>query len=72
MGVAGALFLCLLAFIPKAGAVILDMPSPVVGGMLIAIAVMLFYAGIGLIMEDSLNSQTGLMVGVSIKVGMIA
>ena len=72
VGVAGALLLCLLAFIPKAGAIILDMPSPVVGGMLIAIAAMLFYAGIGLIMEDSLNSQTGLMVGVSITVGMIA
>lgn len=46
--------------------------TPAVGGMLIAIAAMLFYAGIGLIMEDSLNSQTGLMVGVSITVGMIA
>ena len=32
IGVAGAIFLGLLAFIPKAGAIILDMPSPVVGG----------------------------------------
>lgn len=72
VGIAGAVFLGLLAFVPKAGAVILDMPSPVVGGMLIAIAAMLFYAGIGLIIESGLNNQTGLMVGISITIGMIA
>ena len=72
VGVAGALFLGLLAFIPKAGAIILDMPGPVVGGMLIAIAAMLFHAGIGLITESGLNNQTGLMMGISITVGMIA
>ena len=72
IGVAGAIFLGLLAFIPKAGAIILDMPSPVVGGMLIAIAAMLFHAGIGLITESGLNNQTGLMMGIAITVGMIA
>ncbi|MCB9481784.1 MAG: hypothetical protein H6680_08225 [Desulfobacteraceae bacterium] len=72
VGAAGALVLGILAFMPKAGAVILDMPSPVVGGMLIAIASMLFYAGIGLIINSGLNNQTGLMTGISITVGLIA
>jgi NCS2 family nucleobase:cation symporter-2/xanthine permease XanP len=72
VGICGAILLGLLAFIPKAGAIILDMPSPVIGGMLIAIAAMLFYSGIGLVMESGLNNQTGLMLGVSITVGMIA
>jgi len=72
VGIYGSILLGLLAFIPKAGAIILDMPSPVIGGMLIAIAAMLFYSGIGLVMESGLNNQTGLMLGVSITVGMIA
>ncbi len=72
VGVCGAIFLGALAFIPKAGAIILDMPPPVVGGMLIAIAAMLLYSGIGLVIKSGLNNQTGLMMGVSITVGMIA
>ena len=72
VGICGAFFLGLLAFIPKAGAIFLDMPTPVIGGMLIAIAAMLFYSGIGLVIESGLNNQTGLMLGVSITVGMIA
>ena len=72
VGAAGALILGLLAFMPKAGAIILDMPSPVVGGMLIAIASMLFYSGIGLIISSGLNNQTGLMTGISITIGMVA
>jgi NCS2 family nucleobase:cation symporter-2/xanthine permease XanP len=56
VGVTGSVILGILAFVPKAGAIILDMPSPVVGGMLIAIASMLFYAGIGLIINSGLNS----------------
>lgn len=72
VGICGAAILGVLAFIPKAGAIILDMPSPVIGGMLIAIAAMLFYSGVGLVIESGLNNQTGLMLGISITVGMIA
>ena len=72
VGIAGAILLGCLAFIPKAGAIILDMPSPVAGGMVIALAALIFHAGIGLIMESGLNNQTGLMMGISITVGMIS
>lgn len=72
VGILGALILGVLAFVPKAGAIILDMPAPVVGGMLISIAAMLLYAGIGLVTEKGLNNKTGLMVGISIMVAMIA
>jgi NCS2 family nucleobase:cation symporter-2/xanthine permease XanP len=72
VGIWGAGILGLLAFVPKAGAVILDMPAPVMGGMLISVAAMLFYAGIGMVAENGLNTQTGLMVGISVIVAMIA
>ena len=72
VGICGAVLLGILAFIPKAGGVILDMPGPVVGGMLISIAAMLFFSGIGLVTRNGLNNQTGLMVGISIVVAMIA
>ncbi len=61
-----------LAFMPKVSAVILDMPEPVFAGFLVGILAMMFQSGLQLILQSGLNNQTGLMVGISVCVGMIA
>ena len=61
-----------LAFMPKVSAVILDMPEPVFAGFLVGILAMMFHSGLHLILETGANSQIGLLVGVSVCVGMLA
>jgi len=72
VGAIGALILLLLAFMPKVGGVILDMPGPVIGGFLIVIAGLLFHAGFGLVAVTKLNNQHGLILGLSLVVGLVA
>ncbi len=68
----GAGILLLLAFMPKVSGVILDMPGPVIGGFLIVIAALLFHAGFGLVAMTKLNNQHGLILGLSLVVGLVA
>ena len=68
----GAAILLLLAFMPKVSGFVLDMPGPVLGGFLIVIAALLFHAGFGLITMNKLSNQHGIIVGLSLAVGLVA
>jgi uracil-xanthine permease len=72
VGVFAVFVLLVLAFMPKLSAVILDMPEPVFAGFLVGILAMMFHSGLHLILETGADSKTGLLVGVSVCVGMIA
>lgn len=72
IGSIGALILLILAFMPKVSGVILDMPGPVIGGFLIVIAGLLFHAGFGLVAMTKLSNQHGLILGLSLVVGLVA
>lgn len=72
IGTIGAGILFALAFMPKVGGVILDMPGPVIGGFLVVIAALLFHAGFGLVAMTKLSNQHGLILGLSLVVGLVA
>ncbi len=72
VGAIGAGILFALAFMPKVSGVILDMPGPVIGGFLVVIAALLFHAGFGLVAMTRLNNQHGLILGLSLVVGLVA
>ena len=72
VGALGGALLLLLAFMPKAGAFMLDMPGPVMGGFLVVIVAMLFHAGIGLVTMNRLGNQHGIILGLSLTAGLVA
>lgn len=72
IGACGAGLLLALAFMPKVSGVILDMPSPVIGGVLLVVCAMLFHAGFGLVAMTRLGNQHGLILGLSLSVGLVA
>jgi NCS2 family nucleobase:cation symporter-2/xanthine permease XanP len=72
IGTVGAGLLLILSFMPKVSGIILDMPGPVIGGFLIVIAAMLFQAGIGLVTMTKFDHQHGIILGISLVVGLVA
>ncbi|WP_027368987.1 uracil-xanthine permease family protein [Desulfocurvibacter africanus] len=72
IGACGGAVLLVLAFMPKVGGFMLDMPGAVLGGLLIVIAALLFHAGIGLLTINKLSNQHGLILGLSLSVGIVA
>ena len=72
VGLMGAAILFALAFLPKVSGLLLDLPAPVIGGMLVIICGMLFAAGIGLIISSGLGFQIGLILGLSLCAGLVA
>ena len=67
--VTGAVFLA-LAFLPKALAVVLAIPGPVVGAYLLVLTALLFVIGIGVVMQDGMDLRKGAVVGVSFWLGV--
>ena len=67
--VAGALFL-VLAFLPKALAVVLAMPDAVSGGFLIVLLAMLFLIGIKVLLQDGLDYRKSLIAGIAFWLGV--
>ena len=67
--VTGAVFLA-LAFLPKALAVVLAIPGPVVGAYLLVLTALLFMIGIGVVMQDGMDLRKGAIVGVSFWLGV--
>ena len=65
----GAIFL-VLAFLPKALAVVLAIPGPVVAAYLLVLVAMLFMVGIGMVMQDGMDYRKGMVVGVSFWLGV--
>lgn len=72
VGTYGSVILLVLAFMPKVSGLVLDMPGPVIGGFLVVIASLLFHAGIRLVTMARLSNQHGIILGLSLTVGLVA
>ncbi len=66
---AGAVFIA-AAFLPKALAVVLAIPGPVVAAYLTVLMAMLFMVGIKIVIQDGIDYRKGLIVGVSFWIGI--
>jgi len=70
VGVYGGIFLMLLAFSPKIGALLLTVPNPVAGAYIVVLLVLLFMHGLRLATQDGLTYETMLIVGLSFWLGV--
>ena len=70
VGYAIGAILVALAFLPKLTAVLLAVPSPVMGAFLLIIMGLLFVEGIRTVFQDGLDPQKGLVVGVALALGV--
>ncbi|MDE0304853.1 MAG: purine/pyrimidine permease [Albidovulum sp.] len=66
---AGAAFLA-LAFLPKALALILAIPGPIVAAYLLVLMAMLFIVGVQMVVRDGIDYRKGLIVGISFWIGV--
>ena len=69
VGIAVGVVFMLVAFLPKALALVLAIPGPVAAAYVIVLMAMLFIVGIKLIIQDGMNYRNGLICGVSFWVG---
>ena len=67
--VAGVMFI-VLAFLPKAVAVVLAIPGPVVGGYFAVLLAMLFLVGVKVLLQEGLDYRKGLIAGVAFWTGV--
>ncbi len=65
----GAILLA-LAFLPKATAVLLTIPSPVMGAFLLLIMSLLFVEGMRMVVQDGLDHRKALVAGVALAMGV--
>ena len=70
VGIALGAVLIVLAFLPKALAVILAIPDPVVAAYLAVLLAMLFVIGMNLVVQDGIDYRKGLVCGVAFWVGV--
>ena len=70
VGIALGTVLILLAFLPKALAVVLAIPGPVVAAYLAVFLAMLFVIGMNLVVRDGIDYRKGLICGVGFWVGV--
>ena len=66
--VIGAAFV-VLAFFPKLPALVLTIPSPVMGAFLLTAIALIFVGGIRTVIQDGLDAQKMLVVGISFSLG---
>ena len=66
---AGAVFV-ILAFFPKALAVVLAIPGPAVAGYLVVLMAILFAVGIKILVQEGVDYRNGLIVGVAFWAGV--
>ncbi len=59
-----------LAFLPKVTAILLTIPSPVIGVYLLMIMGLLFVAGMRTVVQDGLDHRKALVVGVALSIGV--
>jgi xanthine/uracil permease len=67
---AGGFFLILMALVPKVGAIISLMPSPVLGGVLLFMFGMVASVGIDIIGSNMRSRRDALIVAASLAVGL--
>ena len=70
MGVAAGVIFVALAFLPKALAMVLAIPGPVVAAYLTVLIAMLFLIGVKIVVQDGLDYRKGLVVGFAFWVGV--
>ena len=70
VGIALGAVLIVLAFLPKALAVILAIPDPVVAAYLAVLLAMLFVIGMNLVVQDGIDYRKGLVCGVAFWMGI--
>ena len=70
VGYAIGAILVVLAFLPKAAAVLLTIPSPVMGAFLLMIMGLLFVEGMRMVVQDGLDHRKALVVGVALSIGV--
>ena len=70
MGIAAGTVFVALAFLPKALAVVLAIPGPVVSAYLTVLVAMLFLIGVKIVIQDGLDYRKGLVVGFAFWVGV--
>ena len=70
VGIALGTVLILLAFLPKALALVLAIPGPVVAAYLAVFLAMLFVIGMNLVVRDGIDYRKGLICGVGFWVGV--
>ena len=59
-----------LALLPKIVAVLLTIPRPVTGAILVIVMGLLFVEGIRAVMQDGFNQQRAIIVGISLSIGI--
>jgi len=72
VGICGAFLLIALPFSPKVGMALVHLPAPVFGGFLMGMAAMMFPSGLELVFSHGITHRSGLLVGISICVGLVA
>lgn len=72
VGLCGGLLLIGLSFSPKVGMFVAQMPDPVFGGFIIGLAAMMFPSGLSLVFSHGITHQSGLLVGLSLCLGLVA
>ncbi|MXW06687.1 MAG: hypothetical protein F4X56_00240 [Gammaproteobacteria bacterium] len=70
IGVALGVLLIFLAFVPKALAVLLAIPSPVVAAFITVTMATIFVIGARVIIQDGIDYRKGLIVGISFWLGV--
>ena len=72
IGVCGAILLMVLPFCPKIGLALAQLPEPVFGGFLMGLAAMMMPSALELMFARGINHRTGLLVGISLCIGLVA
>ncbi len=70
VGIATGAIFVVLAFVPKALAVVLAIPGPVVGGYLAVLMAMLFLVGVRVLIQDGFGYRKGLIAAVAFWIGL--
>ncbi len=70
VGYAIGAILLVLAVLPKVTAVLLTIPSPVMGAFLLLVMGMLFVEGMRMVVQDGLDQRKALVVGVALALGV--
>jgi len=70
VGIAVGIIFLILALLPKALAIVLAVPGPVVAAYATVLLAMLFVVGMRIVVQDGLDYRKGLVVGVSFWIGV--
>ena len=65
----GAMLIC-MALLPKIVAILVTIPRPVTGAILMIVMGLLFVEGMRTVMQDGFNQQKAIIVGVSLSIGV--